>query len=168
MASLLFTSFPVAHHCRFDSQPFRLLLLGRFWLPLRSIAQLPVWLAIRQRVPGSGFWDAVQHGFAVRVSVNVRVQDMDLARPDAFDNRRLEIVRGSPFFREHSWLWTPWVVSVFRRDCVLCQQFLNQLAKAKARPAHMGISLGLQRGESFCPFLVGAKVWGLKHLPFPG
>ena len=36
MASLPFTSFPVAHHCRFDSQPFRLLLLRRLWLPLPS------------------------------------------------------------------------------------------------------------------------------------
>ena len=29
MASMPFTSFPISHHCRFDSQPFRVLLLRR-------------------------------------------------------------------------------------------------------------------------------------------
>ena len=44
------------------------------------------------------------------------------------------------------------------------REFLNQLAKAKARreprpgvAAQMGISLGLQRGQSLCPFPVGAQ-----------
>ena len=35
-----------------------------------------------------------------RVSLDVRVQDMDLARPDALDNRRLEVVAdGLPLFQ---------------------------------------------------------------------
>ena len=45
-----------------------------------------------------------------------------------------------------------------------CREFLNQLAKAKARregspgvTAQMGVSLGLQRGQSFCPLSAGAQ-----------
>ena len=39
------------------------------------------------------------------VSVNIRVQDMDLALPDALDNRCLEKV-GLSCIRVHNWLWT--------------------------------------------------------------
>ena len=39
MASVPFTCLSISHHCRFDSQPFRVLLLRRFWLPLPSTAR---------------------------------------------------------------------------------------------------------------------------------
>ena len=40
LGSVPFTSFPVAHHSRFDSQRFRMLLLRRLWLPLPSAARI--------------------------------------------------------------------------------------------------------------------------------
>ena len=51
-----------------------------------------------------------------RVSLDVRVQDMDLARPDALDNRRLEVVAvGLPLFQGAQLVDTT-AVSVLRRD----------------------------------------------------
>ena len=102
MASLLFTSFFVALH----------------WLPLPSTVRtcrcgLPLDSCGHHRAACSMVGVLGRRGFAVesaaarvcreaggRVSVNVRVQDMDLARPDALDNRRLEIVvDGLPLFQ---------------------------------------------------------------------
>ena len=52
-----------------------------------------------------------------RVSLNVLVQDSDLARPSAFDNRRLEIVAdGLPLFHGAQLAVDTTVVSVLRRD----------------------------------------------------
>ena len=52
-----------------------------------------------------------------RVSSNVRVQDMDLVRPDALDNRRLEIVAdGLPLFLGAQLAVDTTLVSVLRRD----------------------------------------------------
>ena len=54
-----------------------------------------------------------------RVSLDVRVQDMDLARPDAFDNRRLEIVAdGLPLFQGAQLAVDTTPVSALRRDGV--------------------------------------------------
>ena len=98
-----FTSFPISHHCRFDSQPFHVLLLRRLWLPLPSTARtclcgLPLDPCGHHRAACSV---AGVLGRLVRrtglsrgrgqMSLNVRVQDM-LALPDALDNRCLEIV----------------------------------------------------------------------------
>ena len=50
-------------------------------------------------------------------TLNVRVQDMDLARPSAFDNRRLEIVAdGLSLFHGAQLAVDTTVVSVLRRD----------------------------------------------------
>ena len=52
-----------------------------------------------------------------RVSLNVRVQDMDLARPDVLDNSRLEIVAdGLPLFHGAQLAIDTIVVSVLKRD----------------------------------------------------
>ena len=52
-----------------------------------------------------------------RVSTNVRVQDMDLARPDVMDQRRLEIVAdGLPLFHGAQLAIDTTVVSVLRRN----------------------------------------------------
>ena len=52
-----------------------------------------------------------------RVSLNVRVQDMDLARPDVMDNRRLEIVAdGLPLFHGAQLAVDATVVSVLKHD----------------------------------------------------
>ena len=103
---------------RFDPQLFRVLLLRRLWLPLPPtdrycLCGLPldprghhraacataggwdegvlVWKSAAARV----YWEAG----ASRVSLNARVQDMDLAQPDVLDNRRLEnIADGWPLF----------------------------------------------------------------------
>ena len=54
------------------------------------------------------------------VSLNVRVQDMDLARPDVLDNRRLEIVAdGLPLFHGAQFAIDTTVVSVLKRDGIL-------------------------------------------------
>ena len=47
LASVSCTCIPIAPHCRFDPQPFRVLLLRRHWLPLPSVSHNcrcePVW-----------------------------------------------------------------------------------------------------------------------------
>ena len=54
-----------------------------------------------------------------RVSLDVRVQDMDFARPDALDNRRLEIVAdGLPLFQGAQLAVDTTLVSALRRDGV--------------------------------------------------
>ena len=51
------------------------------------------------------------------MSLDVRVQDMDLARPDALDNRRLEVVAvGLPLFQGAQLAVDTTAVSVLRRD----------------------------------------------------
>ena len=110
MASVPYTCFPIAPHSRFDPQPFRVLLLRRLWLPLLPTARncrcgLPQDSCGHHRAACAAAGVLGHRGFAVesaaaricreaaaRVSLDVRVQDMDLARPDALDNRRLEIV----------------------------------------------------------------------------
>ena len=52
-----------------------------------------------------------------RVSLNVRVQDMDLARPNILDNRRLEIVAdGLPLFMGAQFAVDTTIVSILKRD----------------------------------------------------
>ena len=135
LAGLPFTCFPTAAHSRFDAQPFRLLLLRRLWLPLPSSARncrcgLPLDSSGHHRAACAVAGVLGRRGFAVesaaacvcreagaRVSLNVRVQDMDLARPSAFDNRRLEIVAdGLPLFHGAQSAVDTTVVSVLRRD----------------------------------------------------
>ena len=92
LACLPFTCFPTAAHSRFDAQPFRVLLLRRLWLPLPPSARNCQWPP-------------------------TRFQCMDLARPSAFDNRRLEIVAdGLPLFHGAQSAVDTTMVSVLRRD----------------------------------------------------
>ena len=98
--------FPSAVHFRFDAQPFRVLLL-RLWLPLPCSARncrcgRPLDSSGHHRAACAVAGVLGRRGFVVesaaarvcreagaRVSLNVRVQDMDLARPDVLDNRPL-------------------------------------------------------------------------------
>ena len=117
MAGLPFSCVPTARHSRFDPQLFRVLLLRRLWLPIPPSDRncrcgLPLDLRGHHRAGCATAGVLGRRGFALesaaahvcreagaRVSLNVRVQDMDLARPDALDNRRLEIVAdGLPLF----------------------------------------------------------------------
>ena len=69
-----------------------------------------------------------------RVSLNVRVKDTDLARPDTLDNRRLEIVAdGLPLFLGAL------ACEVGRRWSEEAQDFVHSVARAKARgkPPHL-------------------------------
>ena len=231
MASVPFTSLPISHHCRFDSQPFRVLLPStartcRCGLPLDPCGHHRAAFSVAGVLGRRGF--AVESAAArvcreagARVSLNVRVQDMDLALPDALDNRCLEIVAdGLPLFQGAQLAVDTTLVSVLRRDGVPrqrsttydgavlmtarrrkervypeltsqrgrtrlvvlawevggrwseeCREFLNKLAKAKARrePRHLRARarqvwrhrwaslFGLQRCQSLCPFSVGAQ-----------
>ena len=155
------------------------------------------------------------------MSLNVRVQDMDLALPDASDNRCLAIVAdGLPLFQGAQLAVDTTLVSVLRRDGVPhqrstthdgaalmtarrrkervypeftgqsgrtrlvvlagevrgrwseeCREFLNELAKAKARrePRHLcarapqvwrhrwASLLACSAAESLCPFFAFAQ-----------
>ena len=137
MASVPYTCFPIAPHSRFDPQPFRVLLLRRLWLPLPPTARncrcgLPLDSCGHHRAACAAAGVLGRRGFAVesaaaricreagaRVSLDVRVQDMDLARPDALDNRRLEIVAdGLPLFQGAQLAVDTTLVSALRRDGV--------------------------------------------------
>ena len=137
MASVPYTCFPIAPHSRFDPQPFRVLILRRLWLPLPPIARncrcgLPLDSCGHHRAACAAAGVLVRRGFAVesaaaricreagtRVSLDVRVQDMDLARLDALDNRRLEIVAdGLPLFQGAQLEVDTTLVSALRRDGV--------------------------------------------------
>ena len=84
-----------------------------------------------------------------RVSVNVRVQDMDLARPDALDIRRLEIVvDGLPLFQGAQLAVDTTLVSVLRRDGVPRQQAATHDGAA--------LSAARRRKERVYPELTGA------------
>ena len=127
MARLPFTSFPTAVHSRFDAHPFRVLLLRRLWLPLPCASRncrcgRPLDSSGDHRAACAVAGVLGRRGFmvesaAARVSLNVRVQDMDLARPDVLDNRRLEIVAdGLPLFHGAQLAIDTTVVSVLKRD----------------------------------------------------
>ena len=137
MASVPYTCFPIAPHSRFDPQPFMVLLLRRLWLPLLPTARscrcgLPLDSCGHHRAACAAAGVLGRRGFAVesaaaricreagaRVSLDVRVQDMDLARPDALDNRRLEIVAdGLPLFQGAQLAVDTMLVSALRRDGV--------------------------------------------------
>ena len=118
----------------FDPQPFRVLLLRRLWLlpstsrncrcgmPLDSRGHHRAACAVAGVLGRRGF--ALESAAArvcreagARVSLDVRVQDMDLARPDALDNRRLEVVAdGLPLFQGAQLAVDTTAVSVLRRD----------------------------------------------------
>ena len=103
MAGLPFSCVPTARHSRFDPQLFRVLLLRRLWLPIPPSDRncrcgLPLDFRGHHRAACATAGVLGRRGFALesaaarvcreagaRVSLNVRVQDMDLARPDALD-----------------------------------------------------------------------------------
>ena len=135
MAGLPFTCVPTAWHSRFDAQPFRILLLRRLWLQLPSSVRncrcgLPLDSRGHHRAACATAGVLGRRGFALesaaarvcreagaRVSLNVRVQDMDLARPNVLDNRRVEIVAdGLPLFMGAQLAVDTTIVSVLKRD----------------------------------------------------
>ena len=62
-----------------------------------------------------------------RVLLDVRVQDMDLARPDALDNRRLEVVAdGLPLFQGAQLAVDTTAASVLRRDGAARRRVVSQ------------------------------------------
>ena len=236
LVSVPYTCFPIAPHCRFDPQPFRVLLLRRLWLPLPSTSRncrcgLPLDSRGHHRAACAVAGVLGQRGFTLesaaarvcreagaKVSLDVRVQDMDLARPDALDNRRLEVVAdGLPLFQGAQLAVDTTAVSVLRRDgvprrCVVSQDgpaldaarrqkervypeltgqlgrtrlavlacevagrwleesvdFLNQLAKAKARrePRHLHARARQAWRQRWATLLAcsAAKTFGLSLL----
>ena len=136
MASVPCTCFPIAPHSRFNPQPFRVLLLRRLWLPLLPTARncrcgLPLDSCGHHRAACAAAGVQGRRGFAAeaaarncreagaRVSLDVRVQDMDLTRLDALDNRRLEIVAdGLPLFQGAQLAVDTTLVSALRHDGV--------------------------------------------------
>ena len=135
LAGLPFSCVPTARHSRFDPTIFRVLLLRRFWLPIPPSHRncrcgLPLDPRGHHRAACATAGVLGRRGFALQsaaarvcreaganVSLNVRVQDMDLARPDALDNRRLEIVAdGLPLFLGAQLAVDTTLVSVLRRD----------------------------------------------------
>ena len=134
LAGLPFTCFPTAAHSRFDAEPLRVLLLRHLWLPLlpssrncrcgvplnssdnhRAVCAVAVVLG-RMCFAVESATARVCREAGARVSLNVRVQDMDLVRPSACDNRRLEIVAdGLPLFHGAQLAVDTTVVSVLRK-----------------------------------------------------
>ena len=125
MASVSFTSFPISHHCKFDSQPFRVLFLRRFWfllLPLRVLAGVachstpvptPCSVLCGMGSGTRGFCSGkcgcicLSPGRA-RVSVNVRVQTWTWPVHTRWTTVFWRWwLMGFPCIREHRWLWTP-------------------------------------------------------------
>ena len=118
LSSVAFTAFPTSRLARFDSQPFRVLLLHRLHLPLplsacacRCGRPLDAFGHHRSACATSGVLG--RRGFPLesaaarvcreagaRVPTNVR--DLDLLPHDRVDNRRLEVVA-----EERSWPSTP-------------------------------------------------------------
>ena len=134
-SNLLFTCVPTAWHSRFDAQPFRILLLRRLWLQLPSSVRdcrcgLPLDSRGHHRAACATAGVLGRRGFALesaatrvcreagaRVFLTVRVQDMDLARPNVLDNRRVEIVAdGLPLFMGAQLAVDTTIVSVLKRD----------------------------------------------------
>ena len=125
MASVPYTCFPIGPHCRFDPQPFRVLLLRRLWLPLPSTSRnCRCGLPLDCAVAGLG-----RRGFALesaaarvcreagaRVSLDVRVQDKD-----ALDNRLEVVADGLPLFQGAQLAIGTTPVSVLRRDGALAE-----------------------------------------------
>ena len=110
LSSVAFTAFPTSRLTRFDSQPFRVLLLRRLHFPLSLSARacrcgrpLDAFGHHRSACATSGVLG--RRGFPLesaaarvcreagaRVRTNVMVRDLDLLPHDRVDNRRLEVV----------------------------------------------------------------------------
>ena len=133
LASIAFTSFPSDRSARFDSAPFRVLLLRRLRLPLpltvrscrcgrpldalghhRAACATAGVLGRRGWALESAAARVCREGGA-RVRTNVFVRDMDLAQHDHADGRRLEVVADGPLLFGGSQLATP-------QWCHLCTQ----------------------------------------------
>ena len=117
LAGIPFSCCPSSFHSRLASQVFRVLLLRRLWLPLPPTKRT---CGCGRLLDSFGHHSAAcanvgvlgRRGFALesaaarvcreagaRVSVNQLVRDLDIAAPDAGDNRRLEVVAdGLPLF----------------------------------------------------------------------
>ena len=102
-----------------------------------------------------------------RVSVNVRVQDMDMAHPH--DNRRLEIVvDGLPLYQGAQLAVDTTLVSVFRRDGVPRQQAATHdgaaLFAARRRKERVFPELTGEMGRTRLVVLAGKwEVGGLRN-----
>ena len=119
----------------FDAQPFRVLSLRRLWLQLPSSVRdcrcgLPLDSRGHHRAACATAGVLCRRFFALesaaarvcreagaRVSLNVRVQDMDLARPSVLDNRMLKMVAdGLPLIIGARLAVDTTIVSVLKRD----------------------------------------------------
>ena len=95
--------------------------------------------------------------------MNVRVQDMDLARPDVMDQRRFEIVAdGLPLFHGAQLAIDTTVVSVLRRNGTPHPRCANEdgvaLEVAQRRKEATYPELGGQNGRTRLVVL-GSEVW---------
>ena len=117
LAGLPFSCCPSSFHTRFAPQVFRVLLLRRLWLLLPLTKRTCGCGRLldsfgHHRAPCANVGVLGRRGFALesaaarvcreaggRVSVNQYVRDLDIAAPNAADNRRLEVVAdGLPLF----------------------------------------------------------------------
>ena len=137
-------------------------------IPVVTTVQLAQW---------QGFWGEgcvvdsaaarVCRDAGARVSLNVRVQDLDLARPDVLDNRRLEIVAdGLSLFHGAQLAIDTTVVSVLKRDgtphqrCADVDGAALLAARRRLRPPIPSLVAGRWSDEclSFLRQLARAKV----------
>ena len=134
-------------------------------------------LAVQQVLGRRGF--AVESAAArvcreagARVSLDVRVQDMDLARPDALDSRRLEMV-ADPLFHAAQLAVDTTLVSALRRDGVPHSRAANHGAvvdAARRRKERIYPELTGQFGRTRLVVLAGevAARWSEESRDFPG
>ena len=124
MAGLPFMCCPTTFHSRFDAQVLRVLLLRRLWFPLPPTSHTcrcgrPLDVFGHHRAACANVCVLGRRGFALesaaarvcreaggRVSTNVLIRDLDIALPEQFDERRIEvIVDGLPLAL--NWQLTP-------------------------------------------------------------
>ena len=122
LASVLFTCCPIARHTTFDAQIFRTLLLRRLWLTLSSSSRVcrcgrPLDSCGHHRAACAVVGVLGSRGFALesaaarvaggRVTIDSRIQDMDIVAPNQLDERRIEVLAdGLPCSTEGRWPWT--------------------------------------------------------------
>ena len=154
MVGLPFTCAPTARHSRFDPQLFQVFLLRRLWLlQLTATAGVGCHSTLvattEQLARQRGSWDDGVSLWKVRLHASAGMPapgslrtsgSMDLARPDALDNRRLEIVADDlPLFLGAQLAVDTTVASVLRRDGAQRPKCANEdgaalVAGAKKQP----------------------------------
>ena len=163
MASIPFHTPPVSAASRFDPQCFRVLLLRRLWcqLPLSSAtcrcgqpldsrghhggACATAGVLGRRGYPLESCAARICREAGARVSVNVRVQDLDLFPGPRADNRRLEVVAdGLPLFHGAQLAVDTTMVSTVRADGAPRRQCAE---RGKGKIKHTGKGKGKKRSK---------------------